>query len=326
MTIRVSHRKNYTCLSNAAIRDKRLSFKARGLHHLLLSYPDGWKVKIEHLVNESDKDGRTAIASALHELEECGYLTREQTRDPKTGRLGEWETVIWEHPETAIAKPENGQSEEQVYRDRETCNIINTDSDQITKKEVSISPLTPQQQEGGESDTVAESVKEVSEHPSANDPEISESAQQNKPSSGAIIPRGENHYQIQPLNSIQQIFEESGKVPSYGIEYKTWIQAEMGDIIKHYRRSGRALNVSPNDIDAEFKSFTAANANGGKGLKLAAAQGWIVNCEKDPLRWGELRDLVAEWLLVKQTGDRHTSIAQQINRASKPPIKLNLNY
>ncbi|RCJ20108.1 hypothetical protein A6S26_05150 [Nostoc sp. ATCC 43529] len=144
-------------------------------------------------------------------------------------------------------------------------------------------------------------------------------------SSGAIIPRSENHYQTQPLSSIQQIFEESGKVPSYGIEYKTWIQAEMGDVIKHYRRSGRALNVSPNDIDAEFKSFTAANANGGKGLKLAAAQGWIVNCEKDPLRWGELRDLVAEWLLVKQTGDRHTSIAQQINRVSKPPIRLNLN-
>lgn len=78
MTIRVEHQKNYTCITNSTIRDKHLSFKARGLHHLLLSYPDGWQVKIEHLVNESEQDGRTAVASALRELEEHGYLERKQ--------------------------------------------------------------------------------------------------------------------------------------------------------------------------------------------------------------------------------------------------------
>lgn len=144
-------------------------------------------------------------------------------------------------------------------------------------------------------------------------------------SSSSMIPARENNNHSSKLNPIQQAFEDSGKILSYGIEYKTWIQTEIGDVIKHYRQSGRALTVSPNDINADFKSFTAANANGGKGLKLAAAQGWIVNCEKDPLRWGELRDLVAEWLLAKTTGDRHTSIAQEINRASKPKILLNLN-
>jgi len=100
----------------------------------------------------------------------------------------------------------------------------------------------------------------------------------------------------------------------------------MGDVIKHYRRSGRALTTSPNDVDADFKSFTAINANGGKGLKLSAVQGWVVNCEKDPLRWGELRDLVAEWMLAKTTGDRHLNVAQEIDRASKAPINLKLNY
>jgi len=29
--IRVEHSKDYTCIANKAIRDKRLSFKARGL-------------------------------------------------------------------------------------------------------------------------------------------------------------------------------------------------------------------------------------------------------------------------------------------------------
>ncbi|MEH1808525.1 helix-turn-helix domain-containing protein [Nostoc sp.] len=360
MTIRVSHQKNYTCITNVAIRDKRLSLKARGLHHLLLSYPDGWKVKIEHLVNESDKDGRTAIASALQELERCGYLVRHQTRDPKTGRLGEWETTIREYPEpmpeSVIRESENGQSGGRIYRDRETCDIINTDLDQITKKEVSISPLNPPtiaepEEGGGDLEVAIESIElepiseSIATLPCAKaSPQLLETLrdgrsnlestqQSNIPSganatrtSGAIIPARENNNQIQNLNPIQQAFEDSGKILSYGIEYKAWIQAEIGDVIKHYRQSGRALTVSPNDIDPDFKSFTAANANGGKGLKLAAAQGWIVNCEKDPLRWGELRDLVAEWLLAKTTGDRHTSIAQEINRASKPPIKLNLNY
>ncbi|MEH1821515.1 MAG: hypothetical protein V7L31_20950 [Nostoc sp.] len=192
-------------------------------------------------------------------------------------------------------------------------------------------PIVPQNflqtEGGGDFDLGIESIEEPSSQIVATLPSNLESKQQsNIPSSKAIIPAHENNYQNQKLNPIQQAFEDSGKILSYGIEYKTWIQAEIGDVIKHYRQSGRALTVSPNDIDPDFKSFTAANANGGKGLKLAAAQGWIVNCEKDPLRWGELRDLVAEWILAKTTGDRHTNIAQQINQSSRSPVVLNLNY
>ncbi|MDZ8138213.1 MAG: hypothetical protein RM049_23385 [Nostoc sp. DedQUE04] len=194
-------------------------------------------------------------------------------------------------------------------------------------------PIVPQnflKEEGGGLDLDDRGIESIEEPNSqiitALPSNLESTRKSNIPSSGSIIRRSENNYQNQNLNPIQQAFEDSGKVLSYGIEYKTWIQTEIGDVIKHYRQSGRALTVSPNDIDPDFKSFTAANANGGKGLKLAAAQGWIVNCEKDPLRWGELRDLVAEWLLAKKTGDRHTSIAQEINRASKPKISLNLNY
>ncbi|MFM6581593.1 MAG: hypothetical protein ACKPIX_18860 [Dolichospermum sp.] len=67
-------------IANKAIRDQRLSFRARGLHHLLLSYPNGWKVQVDHLVGESEKDGKDAVASALKELESLGYLTRTQIR------------------------------------------------------------------------------------------------------------------------------------------------------------------------------------------------------------------------------------------------------
>jgi DNA-binding MarR family transcriptional regulator len=141
--------------------------------------------------------------------------------------------------------------------------------------------------------------------------------------SGISIPARENENQIQKLRPIQQIFEESGRIINYGTDYKDWIQAEMGDVIKQYLRSGRALTASPNDVDSGFKNFTAANANGGKGLKLSSVQGWVVNCEKDPLRWGELRDLVAEWMLAKSTGNCFTSIAKEINRERKQAVTAN---
>jgi hypothetical protein len=116
-TIRVQHSKDYTVIANAAIRDSRLSFKARGLHHLLLSYPDGWEINTEHLSDQSESDGKTSVCSALKELEKFGYLTREQAR--VNGRMAGWKSVIREIPSsepskktqkarTARVKPESG--------------------------------------------------------------------------------------------------------------------------------------------------------------------------------------------------------------------------
>ena len=116
-TIRVQHSKDYTVIANAAIRDSRLSFKARGLHHLLLSYPDGWEINTEHLSDQSESDGKTSVCSALKELEKFGYLTREQAR--VNGRITGWKSVIREisltkpskkaqKARTARIKPESG--------------------------------------------------------------------------------------------------------------------------------------------------------------------------------------------------------------------------
>jgi hypothetical protein len=104
-TIRVQHSKNYTVIANAAIRDTRLSFKARGLHHLLLSYPDGWQINTEHLSGQSDKDGKTSVLSALKELEQLGYLIRKQIR--AGGKITAYESIIRELPQSENLNPEN---------------------------------------------------------------------------------------------------------------------------------------------------------------------------------------------------------------------------
>jgi hypothetical protein len=104
-TIRVQHSKDYTVISNSAIRDSRLSFKARGLHHLLLSYPDGWQINTDHLSGQSEKDGKTSVLSALKELEQLGYLTRKQIRIG--GKITAYESIIRELPQPGKPQSEN---------------------------------------------------------------------------------------------------------------------------------------------------------------------------------------------------------------------------
>lgn len=85
---------------STTIRDKSLSFRARGLLAYLLDMPDGWDVRSEMLAREG-KEGRDAIRSALRELAEHGYyrLERRQTRGG-TWAMG---TAISETPVKAWA-------------------------------------------------------------------------------------------------------------------------------------------------------------------------------------------------------------------------------
>ena len=96
-TLRVAKNGDYTVISNAALRDPRLSCKACGLLVRMLSLPDGWNFTIRGLASMY-KDGKAAVDTALKELEEAGYLRRERTRDA-SGRLSDVEYTIMEVPD-----------------------------------------------------------------------------------------------------------------------------------------------------------------------------------------------------------------------------------
>ncbi|OWY62314.1 hypothetical protein B7486_59095, partial [cyanobacterium TDX16] len=135
--IRIEHSSNYTCISNQAIRDKRLSYKARGLHHLLLSYPNNWTVNIDHLVAASDKDGRAAVISALNELQEHGYMTMCRIRNEQTGQFVGWEKVIRESPipqDEAI--PAEVRKSDVGKKDRKTGTATEVRKSDVGKPEV----------------------------------------------------------------------------------------------------------------------------------------------------------------------------------------------
>jgi len=71
--------KPHTTIANDALRDPRLSLKAKGLLALLLSLPDDWTYRLEWVVQQS-KDGRDATRAALAELREAGYLKTTPAR------------------------------------------------------------------------------------------------------------------------------------------------------------------------------------------------------------------------------------------------------
>lgn len=96
--LRVEHNKKnpYFMLNRAACNDERLSMKALGMHTYLMSRPDNWEIKEEHLVS-THKDGRVAVRSALKELKMCGYIESRPIRDEKK-RIIRWERIIYETP------------------------------------------------------------------------------------------------------------------------------------------------------------------------------------------------------------------------------------
>lgn len=79
--------KPYKSLLVAPLRDKRLSYKARGVLYYLLSKPDNWKGQIFDLVSMSEKDGISAVKSAIKELVKFGYAELITTHDPQTKRI-----------------------------------------------------------------------------------------------------------------------------------------------------------------------------------------------------------------------------------------------
>lgn len=103
MIVRAKRKTNFTIMSNAGLRDERLSFKARGVLAYLLSMPDNWTVSDRHLATVGP-DGRHAVQAALKELETHGYLRRERHR-AENGKF-EWNSVIYDEPQSVSEEPE----------------------------------------------------------------------------------------------------------------------------------------------------------------------------------------------------------------------------
>lgn len=70
---------NFTVMTNYHLRDKNLSYKAKGLLSFMFSLPDDWDYSLKGLVAIS-KESKDAIRSILNELKYHHYLKIEPSR------------------------------------------------------------------------------------------------------------------------------------------------------------------------------------------------------------------------------------------------------
>lgn len=90
----------FTQIHNALFRDRRLSFKAKGIFGLISTHRDGFGVS-RSAISRFSTDGIAAVSSGLKELVALGYLQRSRTRN-EAGQLGEAEYFITDMPDGLI--------------------------------------------------------------------------------------------------------------------------------------------------------------------------------------------------------------------------------
>ena len=90
---KIEKNKNFTVMSNHHLRNKELSLKAKGLLSFMLSLPEDWDYSLAGLCAIC-KENKTAIRSALKELQINKYLIIEKVRGEKG--YFEYEYLIFE--------------------------------------------------------------------------------------------------------------------------------------------------------------------------------------------------------------------------------------
>lgn len=87
MFIRVNHDQQnpFVVLNKGFLNDKKLSYRAKGLMALLLSFPNDWQVYEKDLKTRST-DRQKSTHSALLELMNNGYLIRRENNQERINR------------------------------------------------------------------------------------------------------------------------------------------------------------------------------------------------------------------------------------------------
>ena len=84
-------------MSNYHLRDRELSLRSIGLLSKILSLPEDWDYSVRGLTSIC-KEGKDAVAAALKELEDAGYIERRMVHGAGSGKFSGVEYFIFERP------------------------------------------------------------------------------------------------------------------------------------------------------------------------------------------------------------------------------------
>jgi len=96
----------FLIVQNAVVRDRRLSYRARGVLLTILSFPDYWSTSSEALAAmapDTRGNGKAALNAAKRELIDAGYMIVERNQNA----LGQWSTIttVYDVPQLSTDDP-----------------------------------------------------------------------------------------------------------------------------------------------------------------------------------------------------------------------------
>ena len=112
-TVQFRRKKAFATLYREVAQDGRLSLESRGLLVLMASLPEDWEYSVSGLAKKAGC-GKDKLRRILGELEQVGYLAREQSHG-SNGKFGGNIYIIQDDAPPLSGKPDNGQT-----RQRET--------------------------------------------------------------------------------------------------------------------------------------------------------------------------------------------------------------
>lgn len=137
---RVKVDNGYTIMNNEALKNDRLSAKSKGLMAYMLTLPNDWTF-YETELQKHFTDGRDSIRKGLRELQDAGYLVKEQTRK-NDGKFSSADWLLYETAQVADIPLTENRSTEKPSSGNPPLLSTNSTKDLNTQNTDSIKPLS----------------------------------------------------------------------------------------------------------------------------------------------------------------------------------------
>lgn len=148
-TVDVPRYDSFSIIPNTYLRDERVSLKARGLMTTMLYLPDSWDFSVAGLT-KLIPDGEASIKTSMKELEQCGYIVKEQIRGAN-GKFGRFIYHVIVEPDSAKAYIQptrknrmSVESEQMQNNLPQGENHVSAKSVQSNKKQIKKQKILPQ--------------------------------------------------------------------------------------------------------------------------------------------------------------------------------------
>lgn len=236
---RIEKKKDYTVIANHHLKNVELSLKAKGLLTLMLSLPPKWDYTIKGL-SSICKDGQDSINSAVKELENAGYVTRQRIRNAK-GHLTTVEYIIREEPVDVTEEKENKPKREKPKQE----NPEQVKPEQVKPKQEEPKQENPYQLSTNQSSTYKSSIYESNPNQSNQ-----------KKKMDAI--RSDEYKQIQEMiyDNLEYNTLEEMEFLRHGETRKCYDMEQIDEIVaimvETLASTKETINISGQDYDADF--------------------------------------------------------------------------